>query len=180
HDTMFARASYSDNPQYLPGPFTGIADGGAFAQGYQTAVSVNFALSETHTFSPTTINEARLGFTRIGTSRNQPFASDTSNIPGKYGIQGIPQVPLNGGLPTIGIGGLGQLGSNGFLPSVEVNSTSQLTENLTHIHGKHTFKAGFEGQHIRFTILQPAWGRGDFAFDGTYTDAPDLPSGNTG
>lgn len=179
-DTMFARASYSDNPQYLPGPFTGIADGGAFAQGYQTAVSVNFALSETHTFSPTTINEARLGFTRIGTSRNQPFASDTSNVPGQFGIQGIPQVPLNGGLPTIGISGLNQLGSNGFLPSVEINSTSQLTENLTHIHGKHTFKAGFEGQHIRFTILQPAWGRGDFAFDGTYTDAPDLPSGNTG
>ena len=179
-DTMFARASYSDNPEYLPGPFSGIADGGAFQQGYQTAVSVNFALSETHTFSPNTINEARLGFTRIGTSRNQPFASDTSNIPGQYGIQGIPQVPLNGGLPTIDIEGLGQLGSNGFLPSVEVNSTSQLTENLTHIHGKHTFKAGFEGQHIRFTILQPAYGRGLYGFDGAYTDLTTSEAGNTG
>jgi carboxypeptidase family protein/TonB-dependent receptor-like protein len=179
-DTMFARVSYSDNPQYLPGPFSGIADGGAFAQGYQTAATINLALSETHTFSPTTINEARLGFSRIGTSRNQPFASDVSNIPAKYGIQGIPQVPLNGGLPTIGIQGLGQLGSNGFLPSVEINSTSQLTENLTHIHGKHTFKGGFEGQHIRFTILQPAWGRGDWGFDGTYTDLTTSSAGQTG
>jgi hypothetical protein len=159
-DTMFARFSYSDNPQFLPGPFKGIADGGAFAQGYQTATSVNIAASETHTFSPTTVNEARVGFSRIGASRKQPNATDSSNIPAEYGIQGIPQVPSNGGLPTIGISGLGQLGSNGYLPSVEVNSTSQLTENLTHIHGKHTFKAGFEGQHVRFTILQPAWGRG--------------------
>jgi hypothetical protein len=179
-DTMFARASYSDNPTYLPGPFSGIADGGAFAQGYQTATSINLALSETHTFSPSTINEARLGFTRIGTSRNQPFASDLSNIPGKYGIQDIPQLPLNGGLPTLDIEGLGQLGSNGFLPSVEVNSTSQLTENLTHIHGKHTFKAGFEGQHIRFTILQPAWGRGYWGFDGNYTDVTTSTAGQTG
>jgi hypothetical protein len=179
-DTMFARASYSDNPQYLPGPFSGIADGGAFMQGYQTATTINLALSETHTFSPSTINEARLGFSRIGTSRNQPFASDLSNIPGKYGIQDIPQVPLNGGLPTIDIEGLGQLGSNGFLPSVEINSTSQLTENLTHIHGKHTFKAGFEGQHIRFTILQPAYGRGNWYFDGTYTDVTTSTAGETG
>jgi len=179
-DTMFARASYSDNPQYLPGPFTGIADGGAFAQGYQTATSINLALSETHTFSPSTINEARLGFSRIGTSRDQPFASDTSNIPGQFGIQGIPQVPLNGGLPTIDIEGLGQMGSNGFLPSVEVNSTSQLEENLTHIHGKHTFKGGFEGQHIRFTILQPAYGRGLWGFDGVYTDLTTSTAGNTG
>ncbi|HXX23206.1 MAG TPA: TonB-dependent receptor [Terriglobia bacterium] len=180
HDTMFARASYSDNPQYLPGPFTGIADGGAFAQGYQTAVSINLALSETHTFSPNTINEARLGFTRIGTSRDQPYASDLSNIPAKYGIQDIPQLPLNGGLPTLEIEGLGQLGSNGFLPSVEVNGTDQLTENLTHIHGKHTFKAGFEAQHVRFTILQPAWGRGYWGFGGGYTDVPNSTAGQTG
>lgn len=179
-DQMFARFSFSNNPQFLPGPFTGIADGGAFAQGDQTAASVNIALSETHSFSPSTINEARLGFNRIGASRVQPFATDVSNIPGKYGIQNIPQLPLNGGLPTIGIQGLGQLGSNGFLPSYEVNSTSQFTDNLTVIHGKHTFKAGFEGQHIRFSILQPAWGRGDWGFDGTFTDIPNTAPGNTG
>ena len=179
-DTMFARFSYSDNPQFLPGPFKGIADGGAFAQGNQTATSVNIAASETHTFSPTTVNEARVGFSRIGASRKQPYATDTSNLPAEYGIQGIPQLASNGGLPTLVISGLGQLGSNGYLPSVEVNSTSQLTENLTHIHGKHTFKAGFEGQHVRFTILQPAWGRGYWGYDGTYSDAPNLPAGNTG
>lgn len=40
-DSLFARASYVDNPEFLPGPFPGIADGGAFAQGNQTALSHN-------------------------------------------------------------------------------------------------------------------------------------------
>jgi hypothetical protein len=179
-DQLFGRVSYSDKPDFFPGPFTGIADGGAFAQGYQTAAAVHIALSETHSFSPTMINEARLGYSRIGTGRVQPFANDLSNIPAQYGIQAIPQLPLNGGLPTIIIEGLSQLGSNGFLPSPETSGTSQLTDNLTHIHGKHTFKAGFEGQHLRFTILQPAWSRGYWGFDGGYTDVPLTAVGNTG
>src|SRR5438093_437740 len=60
-DQMFARFSYLDNPQLKPGPFTGVADGGGFNQGDQTANSIGAALSETHSFSPSLINEVRLG-----------------------------------------------------------------------------------------------------------------------
>src|SRR5437764_6297907 len=35
-DSIFGRVSYSDNPQILPGPFPGIADGSAFSQGIQS------------------------------------------------------------------------------------------------------------------------------------------------
>ncbi|MGH9430429.1 MAG: carboxypeptidase regulatory-like domain-containing protein [Terriglobia bacterium] len=122
-DQMFARFSYSDVPQFLPGPFPGFADGGSFSDGDQTAVSINAALSETHSFSGTMVNEARLGFTRIGTTRLQPFATETNNVPGQFGIGGVPQVPLNGGLPSIFFQGLSTLGSNEFLPSAEYNST---------------------------------------------------------
>src|SRR2546429_7241765 len=58
---MFVRVSYSDSPEFIPGPFTGIADGGSFSSGDQTAKSWNIALSETHTFSPRLVNEARIG-----------------------------------------------------------------------------------------------------------------------
>src|SRR5262249_31837961 len=169
-DQLFGRASYSDVPQYIPGPFTGFADGGAFYAGYQTASSINMAVSETHSFAPTLVNEARLGFNRLGTSRVQPFASDLSNIPGKFGIQDVPQVPLNGGLGTIFFTGLNNLGSNQFLPSVEYNSTVQFTDNLTKIRGKHTLKAGLEFQHLKFSILQPPSGRGTWSFNGQYTE----------
>jgi Carboxypeptidase regulatory-like domain len=180
HDQMFGRVSWSSEPQYLPGPFQGYADGGAFQDGYQTAVSVNSVLSETHSFSPTTINEARLGFTRIGTSRVQPFATQTNNIPGMFGISGIPQVSNNGGLGSFFFEGLNTLGSNEFLPSVEYSTTWQATDNVTKIQGNHTLKTGFEFQRLDFAILQPPAGRGTWSFDGVFTEVPDESGGNTG
>ncbi len=178
-DETFARFSYSNVPEYLPGPFQGVADGGSFSDGYQTAVSVNSVVSETHSFSPTTINEAELGFTRIGASRVQPF--DTKlGIPAQYGISGIPEVPQNGGLGSIFFEGLNTLGSNEFLPSVEYSTTEQAVDNLTRIQGNQTLKTGVELQHLRFAILQPPAGRGTWSFDGVYTEVPDESGGNTG
>jgi hypothetical protein len=179
-DQMFARFSYSDNPEYIPGPFTGIADGGSFSDGDQTAVSLNTVVSETHSFAPTLVNEARAGFTRIGASRLQPFATDIGNIPGQFGIQGVPQVPLNGGLGSIFIAGLNTLGSNEYLPSAEYNSTYQFTDNLTKIQGRVTHKMGVEMQRLRFAILQPPSGRGSWDFGGAFTEVPETSGGNTG
>ncbi len=178
-DSIFGRVSYSDNPAFFPGPFGGIADGGSFSSGDQTATSTNAALSETHLFSPTFVNEFRLGFNRIASARLQPNAN-TPNIPAQFGIQGIPQVPLNGGLGGITISGLNRLGSNNYLPSSEYSNTFQITENLTQQLGRHSLKAGFEYQQLRFSILQPPQGRGAFSFTGLYTEVPTENSGNTG
>src|SRR5438876_5131581 len=93
-------------------------------------------------------------------------------LPSQFGIQGIPQLRENGGLPSFGIQGLATLGGNAFLPSDEVSSTIQLTDDLTKIYGKHTFKMGFEYQHVKFSTLQPPWSRGQFNFDGVYTNQP--------
>lgn len=179
-DQLFARFSYADNPEFFPGPFPGYADGGSFSDGDQTALSINTVLSETHSFSSTMVNEARLGFSRIGASRLQPFATDTNNIPGMFGIQGVPQVPLNGGLGSLFITGLNTLGSNQFLPSSEYNSTYQFTDNFTKIQGRDTHKLGFEMQRLRFSILQPPSGRGTWTFSGAYTEVPETSGGNTG
>jgi len=177
---LFFRFSLVDDPQFIPGIFGGVADGGGFQQGDQTANAQQSALAYTHTFSPTLINVLRGGLNYLHTTRNIPAANDLSDIPGSFGIQGIPQDQENGGLPAIGIGGLQTLGGNAFLPSDEVSSTFQLTDDLTKIYGKHTFKMGFEWQHVKFSTLQPPWSRGQFNFDGVYTDVPGTTSGNTG
>ncbi len=178
-DSMFARVSYVNNPQFIPGPFPGIADGGSFAQGYQTAASWNAALSETHSFSPSLLNEVRLGFNRIATTRTQPN-SGTLGIPAQFGIQGVPQVTDNGGLGSLFIAGLTTLGSNQFLPSVEYSNTLQFTDNITKNLGRHSIKAGVEIQSLRFSILQPPSGRGAWNFSGVYTEVPTTTGGNTG
>jgi hypothetical protein len=182
---LFFRFSLVDDPQFIPGIFGGVADGGGFQQGVQTANAQQSALGYTHTFSPTFINEIRAGLNYLHTTRVSPDANDLkgvagNGIPADFGIQGIPQQSENGGLPAFGINGLQTLGSNAFLPSDEVTSTFQITDTVTKIYGKHTFKMGFEWQHVKFSTLQPPWSRGEFDYNGNYTDIPNVGGGSTG
>src|SRR6202030_4232334 len=169
---LFFRFSLKDDPQFIPGIFGGIADGGGFQQGNQTANAQQSALSYTHTFSPTLINVVRAGFNYLHTTRSSPEANTLTDIPATFGIQGVPQQALNGGLPAFGINGLATLGSHAFLPSDESSSNFQLTHRVTKILGKHTFKMGFEWQHVKFSTLQPPWSRGEFDYNGDYTEIP--------
>ena len=178
-DSAFGRLSYLRNPDLIPGPFGGIADGGAFYAGNQFTTSWNSALSETHQFSPTLFNEFRLGYNHLRASRVQPNAN-TEGIPQQFGIQGIPQGNSNGGLGSIYFTGLNYLGSSQYLPSIELSTTSQITDNVTKTLGRHTLKAGFQWQRLGFSILQPIAGRGTWSFSGLYTEVPTTNGGNTG
>ena len=169
-DQTFFRFSLVDDPEFIPSILGGQADGGGFYQGNQTAFANQAALAHTHTFSAELVNVARIGLNYLHTTRAGPVASDTSDIPKQFGIQGVPQFQNNGGLPAFVINGLQTLGSNPFLPSDEVSSTIQFTDDLTKIYGKHTFKTGFEYQHVKFSTLQPPYSHGQFNFDNGYTD----------
>ena len=178
-DQVFFRFSYVDNPIFIPGIFTGAADGGGFQQGDQTAKSSQSVLGYTHVFTPATINVLHVGFNHLHTTRFGPVGG-TSGIPDQFGIQGIPQFPENGGLPSIAIGGLSTLGSNAFLPSDEISQTLQITDDFTKVWRTHSFKAGIESQQVKFSTLQPAYSRGNFDFDGRFTDIPTKNNGGTG
>jgi hypothetical protein len=178
-DQVFYRFSYVDDPQYIPGIFGGIADGGSFDQGIQTAHSNQSAGAWTHVFTPNTVNVGRVGFAHLHTTRFGPDGA-VSGIPAQFGINGIPQSAENGGLGSYTIGGLNTLGSNNFLPSDEISQTLQLTDDFTHIWGKHSFKMGIENQHVKFDTLQPGFSRGNYDFNGGFTDVVDQSSGNIG
>lgn len=179
-DSIFGRYSWSRSPSFIPGPFTGYADGGGFGDGDQKVDTQGAAVSYTHTFTPTLINEARVGFNRERTSRLQPYGNDTSNIPGQFGIQGIPQLPGNGGLPYFNIGGLSQLGSAEWLISDRYSNTVQFTENLNKVYHSHTFKGGFEAQSIYFPWIAPPFSRGEFDFTGQYASIVNQTDSSTG
>lgn len=176
---VFARFSYSDDPQFIPGPFAGVADGGAFQQGVQTAKAAQMVAAYTHVFSPNVVNQARAGFAHLHTTRYGPVGSQLG-VPAQYGIQDIPQVAENGGLPDFYIGNLTNLGSNNYLPSDETTATIQVTDDFTRIYGKHSFKMGVEYQHVKFATLQPAWSRGAWDYTSNFTDIPNQGSTNGG
>ena len=177
-EQIFVRFSYSDDPNYIPGIFGGVADGGAFQQGIQTAKSDQAVAGYTHVFTPNTVNQVRAGFAHLHTTRFGPEGG-VNGLPSQYGISGIPQGQENGGIPAFGIGNLTQLGSNAFLPSDEISQTLQVTDDFTKIYGKHSFKMGIEYQNVKFSTLQPAWSHGQFNYGGGFTDIPNI-SNTTG
>ena len=178
-DQLFARFSFVDDPEFIPGIFGGIADGGGFQQGLQSLKSSQSVVGYTHIFTPTTVNVLHIGLNHLHTTRYGPEGG-TNGIPAQYGINGIPQFSENGGLPSIGIGGLQTLGSNAFLPSDEISQTLQISDDFTKIYKSHSFKAGIESQQVKFSTLQPGYSRGNFDYNGNYTDIPTKNNGGTG
>lgn len=174
---VFGRASYLREPATIPSPFSTIAAGGAFATGIQSLTSEDDVVGWTRLFSPTLVNEARVGYSRIGTARVQPFATDLG-VPAMFGIQGIPAFPNNGGLPTYNLAGLSQLGASPWMPTSETGTVFQVTENITKNAGLHSFKGGFEYQRVDITFFQPAYSRGNYTAAGTYTDVANTSGGS--
>ena len=83
-----------------------------------------YQFSETHTFSPTTVNEANFGYMR------------------DEGIQ--PQTGLFS-VPLINVTGQGQGFGNGFALGDFIQHNYHWRDVLSHIRGSHTLKFGYEG-----------------------------------
>jgi hypothetical protein len=185
-DRFFARYSFSDNHKVRPSPFDGDGDGGGFNEGDEKVRVNGFAASHTHVLSSTLINEARFGLSREHTNRLQPGGDDTSDLPGKYGILGVPQVNGNGGLPSIrpgtlnGAGSLSTLGHDGWVVSERFSNTAQFSDNLTKVYKSHAFKGGYIFQHIFFGSTQPPYARGEYNWTGAYTSMVNQLDNSTG
>lgn len=170
HDTSFYRFSTSNAPENIGSPFPGYAEGGGFFDGIQQITAYFGAANEVHVFSPHKVNELRLGYNWIKTSRYQEFYNQ--NISSTIGFPGVPYVPGtdNGGLPQLVFSDASNLGSPTFLPAVERQSTFQFSDTFTLIAGHHTWKLGGEFRPERFSIYEPADPRGTMSFTHTYTD----------
>ena len=175
---IFFRFSYADDPIYIPGIFGGVADGGSFQQGVQTAKSDQAVAAYTRVFNQNTINVVRGGFAHLHTTRFGPVGDRTGNSRAIWHSRHSAGQAKTAAFPHSQIGNLANLGSNNFLPSDEVSQTFQVTDDFTKIYGKHNFKMGIEYQPVKFSTLQPAWSRGQFQYNGGFTDIPNL--GSTG
>jgi len=176
-DSIFGRFSYESQPSFIPSPFDNALDGGAFQDGYQDDSYRSVAISWSHIFSGTTINELRLGYNRINSHRFQ-LNYDT-NVAGELGFPGVPYAEgtNNGGLPSISIDdGTAAIGSSGYLPSIEKQNSYVIDDNLTKVFGRHSMKFGTELRAIEFTILQPAQSRGSMDFNYDFTDNAAAPT----
>lgn len=176
-DQAFARFSYSNMHQYSPSPFGPILDG-LYGDGNDANIGENFAGSETHVFSPTLINEFRVGY-NYGNFTEKQFNS-TQNISQALGLGGIPYNTNLGGLVNVTISGISGIGTPYYYPTLENEHVLELLDNVTKIAGNHALKFGVDFQRINTAELQPVIATGAYVFNGEYTGIPGVPNTGSG
>lgn len=175
-DNLFGRYSTSWNTNILPALLTPPANDPSIV----TPEAHSFAASETHVFRANIVNEARIGYQE--TRETQRI--DSQRLFDQYGIIGAPDVPIVLGLPTFAVAGIATLGTtgpgnlptpatgSGNLPIDKQGRTIQVDDNLSWVHGRHTFKFGFDFQQVTLYANSTLQARPNFNFTGVYTQNP--------
>ncbi len=134
----------------------------------------NIALSHIFTISPTLINEVRLGYQR----RNDIITPVTANQ-GWAGVLGIPGVGPQT-FPGLVSGGGSSFNwtANPGGGSRTLNEGISMADNMTMVHGLHTFKWGYQGILQRENDIAASQPSGVFNFTTAGSGLPLTP--NTG
>ena len=138
-----------------------------------------WAVGYTRIFTPTLTNDMHVGMVHSD-KLQQSFYGNTFGIPMQYGIQGVQQVANNGGLPPITISGLTHLGVGNYTPTLQYVWSLEGVDTVTKVLRNHTFKTGIQIDDLEGNISQPPQGRGDFSFNGQYSDIPNKNSSLNG
>ncbi|MGA3048889.1 MAG: carboxypeptidase regulatory-like domain-containing protein [Terracidiphilus sp.] len=124
----------------------------------QDGTSYNTGLVETHVFSPTVINEARLSYGRIGFAFGLPATTLANPLYNQPAVSFPSQTITGYGIP-------------GNIPQGRFHNTYQLQDTVSWTHGKHFFKIGEDIADIRVKDQIPFnfYGAIGFASDTTAT-----------
>jgi len=159
-DQIWGVAFFNHAPNSEDLPFTG-----ATLPGFgdtNKSDSKQFIVDWNHTFNPNTLNEYRLGFTRlnfVSTFPQNPVAPST------LGFAVNPQLTSGQGIPRITVTGLFNLGFSSNGPQPRIDQTYEITDNFSKVIGNHSLKFGFDGR--RFDVNNPFSSRnnGQFTFN---------------
>jgi hypothetical protein len=138
-----------------------------------------YTASNTRTFTPNLVNEARFGYSKFYNSIGTLLAFDT-DVVSKLGIPGQKSGdPVTWGIPSATFSGTGfaGLGDSTEGPYANDNNTLQLVEKLSWIHGKHNLRFGFEYNRQNYNQVGNQFSRGQFVFQPNTTQSPTKTGG---
>lgn len=160
---LAARYSLADRELYEPfsGPtFSTVPGYGAdVARRAQNAM-----ISETHTLTPSLLNELRLGFNRVAIGVTQEGQGTSVNR--QVGLPELATNPRDFGLSFTTVVGYAPLGHEFNNPQASTTNTFQIADNLTWNRGRHLAKFGFDIRHTRQYAFRDIQARGFLNFIG--------------
>ncbi len=160
-DQIFGSFSFEDRPHVEPSaiPLQGIR----FPFRNQV-----LAITETHTFSPTVVNEARFGYNRAKTFLVSEGALGKNYASDVFGFQNTSSNPFDFGVPDASFSGFSSIGS--FAESIgALDEDYQLVDNLSIVRGNHNLKLGVNLIHEKFFQITDFSGIPSLTFDGRFT-----------
>jgi len=116
---------------------------GSLFAGNTSALDQNAAISETHIFTPSLLNEFRVSYIR----RNFLFPENDPTT------------------PTTGIGGLFTIGGLNNFPQGRIQNSFQFSDVLSWQKSRHAMKFGFDIRHIRLFNIAAFDSKGTFTFN---------------
>jgi hypothetical protein len=159
-DNLFARFSYDQAVSFVPGGAPGLgASGLAEANAFGSNENLinharNIGVGWSHVFSPTTLNQASLGYDRIfdyiASLGNFTCGAATIGIPNAdLGCSStgtaLPGGSYSEGLPSTEVlGGYWSLGDRGYSPFQGGTNIFSFKDDLDLIRGKHEIHAGID------------------------------------
>ena len=135
--------------------------------------------SNTRTFTPTLVNEARFGYSRFYNALGTLLAGNT-DVVSDIGIPGQnPGAPVTWGIPNAVFNGTGftAIGDTNDGPYENKNNTLQFVDKLSWVHGRHTFAFGFEYNRQNYNQIGNQFSRGVFVFQANATRDPVTATG---
>jgi Carboxypeptidase regulatory-like domain len=125
-------------------------------------------LSETHSFSPSLINEFKGGYSEFENPRVQN--DQGLNYLQMFNISGTRfDGPALTGLPSISVNGFAGLGEATNLPQERVDNTFEYGDNLSWNRGTHALKFGGDFQRFQSNGAIVGNGRGSYTFNAQNT-----------
>jgi Carboxypeptidase regulatory-like domain len=165
NNRLTARYSYEKTHRVLPATLPHGDAGVTFGAGEGNIKAQGAAINDSHTFSSNWLNEFRFGWSSI-----KFFMTPVDYLQNPAKAVGLPGINLGDVTSAMSQlmflqGGMRNLGANANQPLITNQNDLQFFDNVTHVAGKHTIKAGGSITHRSREILNADTivGRFDFS-----------------
>ncbi len=155
-----------------------LSDEASFA-GVSFSPTQHVATSYVRVFSPTLVNDFRVGFNRYRLDYVPIDYKPGGALGNQLGVPNSNVTPREQNLPIFSPATYLGVGQTRSLPLYRRENTFQELDNLTWTKGSHTFKIGADFRRRQLTIYQTNLGNGRFNFSSAFTDSRE-PAGKGG